>query len=210
VGKRACNTGVVFQLKRPGTAELESAFEAACWEKRGGAGLLSLSTGLVGGTLPAGFAHDHLRLQLGAGEAAFAAARRAFTRWTQFDLGWVRVANPEAGIRVGQVVAVEVRALGLWSLNLSRIVETVDSPTRFGFVYATTEHHAEQGEEIFVLEFDPTEGSVAYLLEAVSRPRHALARLAYPLTRALQHQFARDSQRRMRAAVLDELGDGKA
>ena len=163
--------------------------------------LLSLATWLEGRNRPFAFVHDCLRSRIGEGSAAFTAARRAFTSWAEFDLGWVRVANPEISIAPGKIVAVEVQVFGLWSLNLSRIVETVDTATRFGFVYSTTPHHAEEGEEIFLLELDPADGTVWYHLEAVSQPRHPLARLGYPFTRALQHRFARESHRRMRAAV---------
>ena len=118
-----------------------------------------------------------------------------------FDLGWVRVVNTTAPIECRQIIAVEVRALGFWSVNLSQILETVDSETQFGFLYSTTLHHAEQGEEIFLLRFDPATGEVNYELEAVSRPRHLLAKAGYPITRGFQHKFARDSHRRMRQAV---------
>ena len=121
-----------------------------------------------------------------------------------FNLGWVRVANHEAPIAFGQIVAVEVRALGLWSLNLSRIAEVVDTPTQLGFLYATTALHVEEGEERFLLEFDAATGNVWYQLEAASRPRNALARLGYPITRAFQHKFARDSHQSMRNAVLSD------
>ncbi len=118
-----------------------------------------------------------------------------------FDLGWVRVVNSAAPIASGEVVAVEVRSLGLRSLNFSRIVETIDNETQFGLVYATTAHHLEQGEERFLLRFDRANGEVSYELEAVSRPRHTLAKIGYPITRYFQHKFARDSHRRMRQAV---------
>ena len=54
--------------------------------------------------------------------------------------------------------------------TLSRIVEIVDSPSRFGFMYATTALHVEQGQERFVIDFDPASGLVSYLIEAVSVP----------------------------------------
>jgi len=114
-----------------------------------------------------------------------------------FDLGWARVANPGAAIEPGQIIAMEAHTLGLWTLNLSRIIETVDTVTRFGFLYATTPMHVEQGAERFLLEFDPTTGDVHYLLEAISRPRHLFARLGWPLSRTFQHQFVRESHRRM-------------
>lgn len=114
-----------------------------------------------------------------------------------FDLGWVRVANLDARIAVGQLVAVEVHTLGLWSLNLSRITKTVNSGIAFGFVYATTGAHVENGEERFLLKFDPRNAEVWYDLEAVSSPQSMLARLGYPITRHFQHRFAQESLTKM-------------
>lgn len=150
---------------------------------------------------PGPFSHDRSRSSLGFGEVVFAAAKRAFANWEMFDLGWVRVANAAAPIECRQIIAVEVRTLGLWTVNLSQILETVDKETEFGFIYATTKQHVEQGEESFVLRLDPATGEVSYELEAVSRPRHILARLGFPMVRFFQHRFARDSHRRMREAV---------
>ena len=110
-----------------------------------------------------------------------------------FDLGWVRVANPQARIRTGQIVAVEAQTLGLWSLNLSRILDAVDEPGRFGFLYATTEMHVEQGEERFLIQIEPMTGEVFYELESYSRPQRTLAWLGLPVTRS----FRRASGRRM-------------
>ena len=191
----------MFQLRRPRAGDLEAAFTVASRQTRGGRSLLSLTEGLGGRGLPFAFAHDRLRSCIGSGQRAFLAARSAFLRWDEFDLGWVRVANPEIPVAVGQLVAGEVHAFALWSLNVSRVLETVDTDAQFGFLYSTTAHHAEEGEERFLLEYDEADGSVSYHLEAVARPQHALARLAYPFTRALQHRFARGSHARMRRAL---------
>lgn len=157
--------------------------------------------------LPFGFAHDYSRSQIGRGQSAFAAARLAFRRWAMFDLGWVRVANSKAIIVPGQVVAVEAHTLGMWSLSLSRITEVIDTPTRFGFVYLTTKMHVEEGEERFLLVFDPENGELFYELEAVSRPRNALARLGFPFTRHFQRRFARDSHRRILKEIVAPEAD---
>jgi uncharacterized protein (UPF0548 family) len=61
--------------------------------------------------------------------------------------------------------------------------------------------HVEQGEERFLLRFDTVTEEVWYELEALSRPRNWMAKVGYPVTRAFQHRFARDSHRRMQAAV---------
>ncbi|MFY9937164.1 MAG: DUF1990 domain-containing protein [Silvibacterium sp.] len=163
--------------------------------------LLSLTDGSLGSP-PKGFVRDFSRSEIGRGRHVFMVAREAFQRWEQFDLGWVLVANPTARIALGQMVAVEAHTACLWSINLSRIVEIVDSPARFGFMYATTALHVEEGQERFVIDFDPESGSVSYLIEAVSRPRHILARIGYPFSRAMQHRFARDSHARIRHCIL--------
>ena len=120
-----------------------------------------------------------------------------------FDLGWVRVANPDAVIAPGQIVAVEAHTLGLWTLNLSRIVDVVDEPGCFGFVYATTANHVEDGEELFLVSLSRDTEEVLYSLEAVSRPRACLAQLGLPITRSFQRRFARESHQRMKKAVQE-------
>jgi uncharacterized protein (UPF0548 family) len=192
---------VVFSLSRPTPEAIERQIAGAGHLLSSAAPLLSPVSGLGDVRLPFGFAHDRLRTCLGQGESVFLAAKRAFERWTMFDLGWVRVANPQALITPRQIVAVEVHTIGLWTLNLSRITATVGTPGRFGFIYTTTPMHVEQGEERFLLEFDAATGGVWYDLEAVSRPRHTLARLGLSITRAFQHKFARDSHRRMREEI---------
>lgn len=154
---------------------------------------------LVG--LPTGFALDRLRTEIGSGRETFECAVAAFKTWVHFDLGWARVANALTPIEIGRIVAVEVHSLGLWSVNLSQIVQVIQTERRFGFIYKTTAQHVEEGEERFEVMFDAQSELVWYEMEAVSRPRDLMALLGYPVTRAFQHRFARDSHRRMREAV---------
>ena len=190
----------MFRLRRLAQKQIHAQVVVATGNRPASPWFLSIGDGRESGDLGA-FSHDQSRSCLGYGKEIFAAARSAFKKWQMFDLGWARVANPEASIACGQVVAVEVHSLGLWSVNLSQILETVDSETQFGFLYSTTVHHLEQGEETFILRFDSVSGEVGYELEAVSRPRDLLAQVGYPITRHYQHRFARDSHRRMRQAV---------
>ena len=88
------------------------------------------------------------------------------------------------------------RVLGIWWLNACRIVYTFDEPHRFGFAYGTLPGHVDCGEEIFMVERSET-GTVRYVLKAFSRPRHLLARLAYPVARSHQRKFVRDSKSAM-------------
>lgn len=160
------------------------------------------------GPEPAGYNVDHNRVLLGSGEEAFARARSALRSWRMFDLDWCRLYPHDAPVEVGTTVAVLVRHFGFWSLNACRIVYLLDERggrQRYGFAYGTLAGHAEVGEERFSVEWDGTDGSVWYDLYAFSRPGHLLARAAYPLSRALQRRFARDSK-----AAMVRASDGRA
>jgi len=187
----------MFRLRKPTVEEIEREVDAVPCRGLMSAAFLGVESGLLGGILPPGFAHDRSRTRIGEGKKAFEAAVRAFEMWQHFDLGWVRVANPSARILIGQIVGVEVHSLGLWSLNLSQIVEVVRRDNCFGFLYKTTANHVEEGEERFVLTIEDGSGPVWYELESVSKPQNLFARLGFPVTRAFQHRFARESHRRM-------------
>ncbi len=120
-------------------------------------------------------------------QAQLLAAKRALTRWQEAP---------------GQLVGAEAHTARLWSASFNRVIESVDGPTRFGFIYATNAVHVDEGQECFVIVFDTESGSVHYLIEAVSRPKHILARIGYPFLRAVQRRFARDSYARMKSFVL--------
>jgi uncharacterized protein (UPF0548 family) len=153
---------------------------------------------------PAAYNVDHNRIKLGEGAETFALARRAVQNWQMFNLGWVRVLQKDAPIEVGTCALVIVRHFGFYSLNASRIVYLLEEETpvkKYGFAYGTLEDHAERGEERFSIEWNPQDNSVYYDLFAFSQPRHALAKLGYPVSRRLQKRFARDSKQAMFAAV---------
>src|ERR1700733_12740994 len=65
--------------------------------------------------VPKGYARDHTRTEIGNGEQAFETACAAFRRWEQFNLGWVRVANPATAIEPEEIVAGEAHTRGVWS-----------------------------------------------------------------------------------------------
>lgn len=167
---------------------------------------LDIKDGLIRG-VPDGYAHDSSRTRLGEGRTAFDAAMRAFQHWKQFDLGWVNVADPSAQIRVGQLVAMVPNTLGLWTVNLSQIVQVEQTASFFGFLDKTTPDHVEEGEERFFLTID-ADGTVWYKIEAVSKPRHLLARVAAPVARYFQHRFVRDSHRQMREVIAENSSAG--
>lgn len=182
----------VFRFARPGSDRVRRFLDAQR--------ALPLTYDAVGrtdgGEPPAGFAHDHNRQLLGHGAQTFAHGKAALRAWRMFPAPWTAIEPDTTPIAKDQVVAVHVRVLGLWWLNAARIVYTVDEPRRFGFAYGTLPGHAERGEERFTVEWLPDD-SVWYDLRAFSRPRHLLARLAYPITRAYQRRFGRASKAAM-------------
>jgi uncharacterized protein (UPF0548 family) len=196
----------VFSLKKPTAAAINESLTAAAHFPTSQSSFLALQTGLKQPRLPFAFVHDVSRTLLGNGEADFKRAKLAFRQWVPFDLGWVSIANPTAPITVAQIVAVQACTLVLWSLNLSRIVEVVDTPTSFGFLYATTPLHVEEGAERFLITLDAENGNVWYELEAVSRPHNPLAFLGLPITRHFQHRFARESHCRIAEVVSSRPG----
>jgi len=155
--------------------------------------------------IPEGYNIDHHRVRLGSGKQIFQAARRAIQNWAMLDLGWVRIYPREAAIVPGTIVAAVVLHFGFWSANLSRVVYVDDEDDAYSFAYGTTIEHAESGEERFTVTWNQGDDSVWYDVLAFSKPRHALARIGYPLSRLLQRRFARDSmaamQRHVRAAT---------
>jgi uncharacterized protein (UPF0548 family) len=152
---------------------------------------------------PNRYTTDHNRIQLGVGIDTFEKAKSAVRQWKMFDMPWMNLCWAYAPIEPGAVVAVLASHLGFWSMNSCRIVYVIDehgSPQRYGFAYGTLPDHAAIGEERFTVEFHPEDQTVWYGLYALSRPS-TLALLAYPLTRALQRRFAKDSKAAMQRAV---------
>jgi len=151
---------------------------------------------------PRGFKVDEVRFGIGHGAETFARARQALTEWRQFELGWVELHPGGAPAEIGTVVAVLVRHLGFWSLNGCRVVYLIgDDDESFGLAYGTLTNHAELGEEIFEVSFNPATQEVTYRIRAVSKARAVLARAGYPVTRIFQARFRRDSIAAMRRAV---------
>jgi len=155
------------------------------------------------GQHPSGFKVDHNRIHLGAGQATFAAARQALRQWQHYRFDWIEVYRPDEDPAPDQTVGVLARALGLWVLNVCRVVYVVEEERRFAFAYGTLPEHAEAGEEKFQVEWHGDD-SVWYDIFAFSRPDQLFSRIAYPYVRRKQKQFARDSMRAMKAAVGDK------
>ena len=175
------------------------------------AGFSYPEVGASADTVPDGYNVDRNRIELGRGERVWQLAVAAVRSWQMFSIPWLRLYWPDTPIQVGAIVAVSVRHFGFFSLNACRIVYVVDEDgaltnapvSCFGFAYGTLEEHAESGEERFIVEWDRASDKVWYDILAFSRPRHTLAKLAYPLSRSLQKAFGEHSKTAMFTAATE-------
>lgn len=212
----------MFLLRRPDAAQLARLLARAHD--------LPLSydqIGIAHTARPPGFRVGEIRVVLGRGEVVYARAVRALQEWRQFDLGWARIYPTTAPLEPGSNVLVVTGHFGFWSVNACRIVYALSEHVRVapskrraadeelstsgqqsleitGFGYGTLTDHAETGEEIFQVSWDPIGGEVVYQIRAVSRERAWLARLGFPLARALQARFRRDSAAAMHRASFTD------
>jgi uncharacterized protein (UPF0548 family) len=67
-----------------------------------------------------------------------------------------------------------------------RVVYVVDEPNRRGFAYGTLPGHAESGEELFVVRYEPATDEVYADVTAFSRHATWWSRLASPVTSLAQ------------------------
>ena len=164
-----------------------------------------------------GYNVDHNRIKLGEGAETYRRAVAALKSWQQFELGWVTIVPPGEPLAVGTTVALRFQVFGLWWLSAARIVNVFDESNerglaenidggqaltaRFGFAYGTLPDHVERGEERFSVEWR-ADDSVWYDIHAFSRPKHPLVRLGYPVARALQKRFVKQSLAVMVKTVL--------
>jgi uncharacterized protein (UPF0548 family) len=190
----------VLLLREPSDAEIQHFLE--------GQRALPFSYPEVGASregAPPGYGTNHHRGRLGMGQQTFAWAVEAMKQWKMYDTGWTRLCWPDAPISDETVVAVVGRHLGLKSLNACRIayVYEEDEPShrRYGFAVGTLPGHVERGEERFTVEWQAADDAVFYEISAFSRPAHPLVKLAQPLARRIQIQFALDSLQSMAQAA---------
>ena len=191
----------MFLIRRPSAREIEVFIGQSI--------NLPLSCGQIGFAKqsPSDFSIDEASATIGRGKPAFERARLALREWRHFEMGWVEIFPKNASIEPGTTVAILVHHFGFWSLNGCRVVYELDDrpdDTSFGFAYGTLTNHAEMGEEIFQVSISPESEEVSYSIRAASKPRAALARLGYPITRLLQARFRRDSIAAMQRAVREQ------
>ena len=115
----------------------------------------------------------------------------ALNNWEQFPSNWTQIYDPHHKIAKNNTIVVLFRVLGVWWSNGARLVYTFDEPNQYGFAYGTLEGHAEEGEEVFWLEWSESD-EIIYHIDAFSRPSHWLVWIGYPIARYHQRKFQKE------------------
>ena len=147
---------------------------------------------------------DRTAAVLGHGAPDFDAAVAALRAWAPFDQRWLSLHRPDELV-LGAVAGVIVHVGPIWSTNLCRVTDLVDTPRELSFTYTTVAGHGERGAERFTVTIDDV-GVVRYGVLAVSRPAAWYTLVTLPYVRALQRRFRAGSVNAMRDATRQGRG----
>lgn len=149
---------------------------------------------------PAGFAVQQWTSVIGKGGRAFERAKDAVRQYRMLNIGWLQRIGPAEPIAPNSIICMLARQMGLYSLNVSRIVYVDDqSAGRFGFGYGTLPEYALIGEERVTVEWDTVSENVTFEIFSFSRPSSMLMSVGSPLLRRAQRRFCVDASAAMRA-----------
>lgn len=161
--------------------------------------------GATRGEVPSGWALDDRQRSIGSGKPTFERAVTAMRTWSQFDLPWVFPLHRDVPLEEGHLFAFVAHTYGVWSVNVCRIVYTLDEQdergARFGFAYGTVGAHSVRGEERFHLEWDRKTDEVTFRIRKFSKPATPLLAVLAPLTQRVQSQFTVQALERLEQAV---------
>lgn len=143
--------------------------------------------GATAGPLPAGYHHVSESAAIGHGRERFEEAGAEVMRWGMLRGAGVRVDASSEVAAVGSEVVVGVGPVRA----PCRVVYVIDEPDRRGFAYGTLPGHAESGEELFSVRFDPATDQVYAEVRAFSRHGTWWSRLAAPVTSLMQRIITR-------------------
>ena len=138
--------------------------------------------GATAGPLPAEYHHVQKSAVIGRGRSRFKDAADKGMRWGMLRGAGLRV---EATTEVAAVASEVIVHLGPVRAPC-RVVYVVDEPHRRGFAYGTLPGHAESGEELFVVRYDPATEQVYADVTAFSRHATWWSRLGSPVTSVVQ------------------------
>ena len=138
--------------------------------------------GATAGPLPAGYHHVQKSAVIGRGRRRFEDAAEAGMRWGMLRGAGLKVeatTRSPRSVRKSSCTSVPVRAP-------CRVVYVVDEPDRRGFAYGTLPGHAESGEELFLVRYDPATDEVYADVTAFSRHATWWSKLGSPVTSVIQ------------------------
>lgn len=138
--------------------------------------------GATAGPLPAGYHHVHESAVIGHGRERFEEAAARVMRWGMLRGAGVRVTATTEVAEVGSEVIVRLGPVQA----PCRVVYVLDDADHRGFAYGTLPGHAETGEELFAVRYDPATGAVRAEVTAFSRHGTWWSRLAAPVTALVQ------------------------
>jgi len=143
--------------------------------------------GATAGPPPPGYHHLHASAVIGRGRPRFQEAAAEVMRWGMLRGAGLRVDATTEVATVGSEVVV-----GLGPVRAPcRVIYVVDEPDRSGFAYGTLPGHAETGEELFAVRFDPVDETVHAEISAFSRHGAWWSKGAGPLTSLIQRVVSR-------------------
>ncbi|MCW2555349.1 MAG: hypothetical protein JWR78_5130 [Mycobacterium sp.] len=138
--------------------------------------------GATAGPPPQGYHHLHASAVIGHGRTRFEEAAAEVMRWGMLRGAGLHVDATTEVAEVGSEVIV-----GLGPIRAPcRVVYVVDEPNRRGFAYGTLPGHAERGEELFTVRYDPIGEAVHAEVSAFSRHGTWWSKLAGPFTSLAQ------------------------
>lgn len=141
--------------------------------------------GATKGPLPADYHHVERSQVIGTGLDDFVAASDALMRWDMHRGAGLKAHSSEDAAVPDAVV---VLTLGPVRIPC-RVVYVIDEANRQGFAYGTLDGHPEAGEELFYVEYSPTDGTVTAHITAFSRPGRWYTKLGGPAGRGVQALF---------------------
>lgn len=169
----------MFSLRRPAPDAL-----ARLVAEQRGHDLSYPEHGATAGVRPAGYHHDRWEADLGPfSQDRFDRLAEALRHWQIHQRSGMTVI-PADPVRPGLTFALAFRLPAGYVTAAGRVVYVTSEPDCRGFAYGTLPGHPEQGEESFhVVREGPR---LLFRVSAFSRPRHPLARLGGPASRAVQ------------------------
>ena len=138
--------------------------------------------GATAGVMPAGYRHLQKSAVIGRGRQRFEEAAAEGMRWGMLRGAGLQVEATAPTAAVGAEVLVHLGPV----TAPCRVVYVVDEPDRRGFAYGTLPGHAECGEELFLVRYDPATEDVYAEVAAFSRHATWWSRLGSPVTSLIQ------------------------